>query len=247
MTPVFLEKISIHNDWQQFLTMPNLNLLAKIEQQVLVQNYTPAEDKVLRFLEFPLRQAKIIILGQDPYPQKGVATGRAFEVGNLKSWDDSFRNTSLKNILRALYRADHGEIIKYNFLKEKLGSDFPVLPPGELFSHWEKQGVLLLNTSFTCEIGSPGSHSKTWSEFTNRLLTYINKTAPKVIWFLWGNHAIKATGHLKIKKKISTMHPMMCYDIQDRKRDFLYGDINCFELCSELIDWTGCGKSRPLG
>jgi len=87
-------------------------------------------------------------LGQDPYPQTGVATGRAFEVGTLKSWNQPFKNISLKNILRALYKAYSGQIIKFSQLKEKFDNEFSVLPPGKLFEHWEKQGVLLLNTSF---------------------------------------------------------------------------------------------------
>ncbi|MDD4107424.1 MAG: uracil-DNA glycosylase [Prolixibacteraceae bacterium] len=214
-------------------------MIKLIEDSVVSDCYTPAADKVLRFFELPLESAKIIIVGQDPYPQPGVATGRAFEVGNLISWDQPFRNISLKNILRAVYKAYRGEIITYSELKSKFRDEFPVLPPSQLFSYWESQGVLLLNTSFTCRPGSPGSHKNLWDEFTNRLLGYINDNTPDSTWFLWGNHARSATQHLQICNSISTMHPMMCYDDPGRDNDFLYGKKNCFEPFRDIIDWTG--------
>ena len=239
MSSVFLKNIAVNDIWQPFLNSSITRLLKEIESQISGRPYTPCTDKVLRFLEFPLHEAKVVILGQDPYPQEGAATGRAFEVGDLTTWEQSFRNISLKNILRAVYKAYTGEIISYSNLKEKLKSDFPVLPPGELFVHWEKQGVLLLNTSFTCEPGYPGSHKQLWKNFTAKLLNFINQKADGAVWFLWGNHAAEASGGIELKNAISMMHPMMCYDNPSRPADFLYGDINCFERLIPAIDWTG--------
>ncbi len=243
---LFLKKQNIHSDWFAFLTNENRSLVFSIEAEVKKSGFTPPAEKVLRFLSFPLTSAKIIIIGQDPYPQPGVATGRAFEVGNLKSWNQPFKNISLKNILRTLYKAYTGEVVKFSLLKEKLDNEFPVLPPGKLFTHWEKQGVLLLNTSFTCEPGNPGSHQKNWAEFTSRLLVYIQQTAPEVIWFLWGNHAQQAATGLTIKSKIETMHPMMCYDTPGRDTDFLFGKVNCFEPFIDGIDWTGFAQKKGV-
>lgn len=236
---LFLKEQNIHSDWFSFLTDENRSLILRIETEVEKSGFTPTADKVLRFLSYPLSSAKIIILGQDPYPQPGAATGRAFEVGTLKSWNQPFKNISLKNILRAVYKAYTGEVIKFNQLKEKLDNEFPVLPPGKLFSHWEKQGVLLLNTSFTCETGKPGSHQRHWAEFTGKLLAFIQQNAPQATWFLWGNHAQEATKNIGLQKRIETMHPMMCHEAPNRETDFLFGKINCFEPFVEEIDWTG--------
>jgi uracil-DNA glycosylase len=243
---LFLKKQNINSDWLSFLTDENRSLIFDIENEVKKTGFTPPEDKVLRFLSFPLSLAKIIILGQDPYPQPGTATGRAFEVGTLKSWNQPFKNISLKNILRALYKAYTGEVINYNKLKEKLDNEFPVLPPGKLFSHWEKQGVLLLNTSFTCEPGKPGSHQKLWEGFTGKLLEFIREKVPEATWFLWGNHASEATKNLGLHKSIKTMHPMMCHKSPERESDFLYGKLNCFEPFIGEIDWTGFGLKKGL-
>ncbi len=241
---LLLYNLNIHNDWFPFLEEGNLQLILDIEKEIKDAEFTPEAGLVLRFLSQPLKTVKIIILGQDPYPQPGVATGRAFEVGNLKSWNHPFKNISLKNILRALYKAYTGDIIKFNLLKEKLDNEFPVLPPGKLFSHWEKQGVLLLNTSFTCEPGKPGSHRYLWESFIKNLLLYINGQAPEATWFLWGNHAREAVKGINLKNRIEIMHPMMCHEGEGRETDFLYGKINCFEQFVGKIDWTGFGFKR---
>ena len=241
---LFLESLPVHGDWNCFLSEKVTEELLAIEKQVVISGFTPDEDKVLRFLTFPLLSARIIILGQDPYPQPGVATGRAFEVGNLVSWSQPFRNISLKNILRALYKAYSGEVISYSRLKEKFYNEFPILPPGQLFGHWESQGVLLLNTSFTCEPWKPGSHYKLWNSFTFKLLEFIAEQAPGATWFLWGNHALEATRQLNLRSKVETLHPMMCYSIPSRTNDFLYGEINCFSPFADLIDWTGYPLKR---
>ena len=244
MNSVFLENLTIHPDWNLFLTHETTNLIRQIESEILTGEFTPSAEKVLRFLELPLLSAKVIILGQDPYPQPGVATCRAFEVGTLKSWNEPFKNISLKNLVRALYKSCSGKVLTYTKIKEKLDNEFPLLPPGKLFQYWEQQGVLLLNTSFTCIPGNPGSHKKVWEVFTFQLLNYINNNHPAVTWFLWGNHAEEATSELHIRKAVRTLHPMMCFDNPGRQNDFLYGDVNGFQLLQNEIDWTGFGGSK---
>lgn len=243
---LFLKSITIHSDWKSFLSKEIVDLIFQIEAEIVKNNFTPSPEKTLRFLELPLLSVKVIILGQDPYPQTGVATGRAFEVGKLKSWNAPYRNISLKNILRALYKAYSGKIINYNSLKAKFDNEFPVLPPNKLFKHWENQGVLLLNTSFTCQPGIPGSHKRLWETFSNRLLHFIHLQNNSVIWFLWGNHALEATKNIDIKHKIVSQHPMMCYEKEGRDTDFLFGQINCFEQLINEIDWTGFKLSNNL-
>lgn len=246
MQSEFLSRISIHKTWEPFLSWETRNQILEIEKNVLAGEINPASKNVLRFLEFPLGSAKVIILGQDPYPQPGAATGRAFEVGNLQSWNQPFKNISLKNILRAIYKAYTGRVLKFSELKEKFDNEFPVLPPDKLFAHWEKEGVLMLNTSFTCSPGKPGSHRKNWEAFTFSLLEYIQNNAEEATWFLWGNHAREATKNLKLRKSIFIMHPMLCYDLPGRSNDFLYGTQNCFEPFIGEIDWTGFKLQKGL-
>ncbi len=240
-------KKPIHSSWNGFVHLAFEELLI-IENEIFKKgNYTPQEDKILRFLTLDLTKCKIVILGQDPYPQNGIATGRAFEVGTLKSWHDKFSNISLKNILRAIYYAYCNDYLKYSEITNKIVDTpllfneerFEILPPNKLFINWEEQGVLLLNTSFTCEIGFPGSHSSIWKVFTLKLLDYISKANANLIWFLWGNHAIEITSSIKIDKMYISMHPMMCYESEGRENDFLFGKTNCFKETRKLIEWKG--------
>ncbi len=239
---VFLESLDkIDKSWIDFLTPHTIKLLQSIEKKIFnsCNDYTPEAGRVLHFLTFPLDKAKVIILGQDPYPQKGVATGRAFEVGTLQSWNDPFKNISLKNIIRSIYYAYHNQHLKYNEIKEILGESFIIQPPGQLFKNWEKQGVLLLNTSFTCETGKPNSHENIWYPFTQKLLDYIHQKNGSIIWFIWGNNAKCITSEIKINHKIESMHPMMCYNKPGRENDFLFGKVNPFVETKNMINWLG--------
>ncbi len=238
----FLDSLSqINPNWNSFLTDEMIDLIKKIEYKILEQDaeFTPPANKVLRFLTVPFNEVSVIILGQDPYPQQGVATGRAFEVGTLNSWQDTFNNISLKNIIRAIYKAYKGEYLKYSEIKKEIGLFFQLKSPDQLFFSWEQQGVLLLNTSFTCQVGKPNSHEKLWREFTNHLLNYIAKNNKDAVWFIWGNNAKSIVSGIPIQKKIASMHPMMCYDKPDRTDDFLFGEVNCFEETKNKINWLG--------
>ncbi|MBI9062733.1 MAG: uracil-DNA glycosylase [Marinilabiliaceae bacterium] len=237
----------VHNSWKTFLTEEIIQLITDIEKILNEKGgaVTPPDNRVFHFLSQDLGAVKVLIIGQDPYPQEGVATGRAFEVGSLKSWHDTFRNVSLKNIIRALYQAETGEYLTYSLIRKQLGvaglfdAPFKLLPPDQLFKHWEQEGVLLLNTSFTCQIGKPGSHAKLWSEFTRELLTFINAANSEINWFLWGNHARGITDHLTLKNSFASNHPMIC---KVGESDFLFGCVNPFKATAKMIDWTG--KSR---
>ncbi len=238
----FLDSLnSIDKSWNDFLTPEIIQEIKSIENSILgsEKDFTPVTPFVLRFLERSLLNVKVIILGQDPYPQKGVATGRAFEVGTLRSWGEKFSNISLKNIIRAIYYANNNTYLKYSEIKPKIGTEFLIKSPYELFVKWEKQGVLLLNTSFTCEIGNSNSHEKLWRNFTNKLLEYIASYNSQIIWFLWGNNAKSIVTDIDIKNKIESMHPMMCYDKPGRDDDFLFGETNTFLETKNLINWLG--------
>ncbi|MCY1635089.1 uracil-DNA glycosylase [Marinifilum sp. D737] len=245
---IFLSSLNIHESWNSFLTDEIIDLIKSIESSIQIESATPKKELVLRFLEMDLHAIPVVILGQDPYPQEGVATGRSFEVNGLNSWFDKFRNVSLKNILRSIYKAYTAEELKYSEILKKLNEgdrlpmegDFKVLPPNQLFRYWwEKENVLLLNTAFTCEIGNPNSHTKIWSKFTQKILSHIADKNKEAVWFLWGNNAQKIVADIQIENKIETSHPMMCYQ---RDNDILFGKINPFTETKNKVDWLGLNK-----
>jgi len=245
----FLNKRTIANGWSDFLTQSNIESINEITKNVLadINNDTellcPSPEKVFRFFETPLQNIKVIILGQDPYPQKGIATGRAFEVNGLKSWNSPFRNPSLQNIVRSIIKAKTGEILRFNEIRALLNNDISIHPPDKIFSSWEKQGVLLLNKSLTCTLNKPNSHLEYWDSFTKELLNFINNRIPTAYWFIWGNYALNAIEHIKPSNTIFSYHPSRC---QNRENDFLYGDINCFYETKDIVDWSGYIKHPSL-
>lgn len=237
----FLDPAKIHASWNDFLLPENKQLILDIEKKIrsTALPFTPEPGLVLRFLQVPLTEIKIIVLGQDPYPQPETATGRAFEVNGLHSWLQTYKNTSLKNIVRLIYKTYKHEICSYEHIKKQIaGRSFAIAPPHHLFENWEKQGVLLLNTSFTCQIGKTGSHAGIWESFSQKLLHFLS-AQKNITWFLWGQHAIDATLSVPIEKKIVTFHPMMCFEKPGRDLDFLYGKTNPMEQTMESINWLG--------
>lgn len=107
----FFKNLNIDNSWKDFIYKEsNILELQKIEKTI-GQNYYPSTDNVFRFLENDLLSIKYIILGMDPYPsyfiENGkimpIATGRSFEVANIKSWKEKYKQKSLAMIIKTLY------------------------------------------------------------------------------------------------------------------------------------------------
>lgn len=133
--------------------------------------YPPVEDMFSCFALCPYEDVKVVILGQDPYHGPNQAHGLSFSVKpGIKV------PPSLKNI--------------YKELKTDLDIDAP--KHGYLVS-WAKQGVLMMNTSWSVEEGNAGSHKKFgWAKFTQRVLDKLNHHPQPLVFILWGNHAIDA-------------------------------------------------------
>lgn len=232
--------INIHNSWNAFLTKEIVEELNNIEQRIGT-NINPQQSNVLRFLQCDLKSLKAAILGQDPYPEKGRATGRAFEVGDLRSWNDKFRQVSLKNIIRLIHKGynninDYKDIKKFSEIQEEIKAGaFKILPPNEIFSSWEKQGVLLLNTYLSVEAGITGSHIAIWEPFSIKLLDFISNENKNINWFLWGKQAEDKKKYIKNGTFYISRHPMMCSEKYED--DFLKN--NCFKETKDIINWLG--------
>lgn len=230
----------IHKSWNSFLSDEILNEITTIENSISPPYNPESKDKILRFLTLDLSKIKIVWLGQDVYPGKGVATGRAFEAGNIKSWLEPFKQVSLKNILRLIHKTyedieAYEDILSYTEIKEviKTGA-FSIKPYDEWFDALEKQGVLLLNTSFTCQTGQANSHKTHWLSFSEKLLTYISENNCHLSWFLWGKEAEKFKPFLK-GTFYESRHPMMCSSKYEN--DFLKA--SCFKDTMDQVNWLG--------
>lgn len=230
----------VHPSWNKFLTERIVSELEGIEEKI-GSNINPEPENVLRFMKNDLYNIKVVILGQDPYPEKGRATGRAFEVGDLTSWNQKFRQVSLKNIVRLIYKNyndidDYRQIKKFSQIQKEIkDGTFSILPPDKIFKSWEKQGVLLLNTYLSVEAGLTGSHISIWQNFSEELLRFISEENRNISWFLWGRMAEEKKQFIKYGKYYISRHPMMCSESYED--DFLKND--CFKDTMDIIDWKG--------
>lgn len=130
--------------------------------------YPPGSLIFNAFQQTPFSKVKVVILGQDPYHNKGQAHGLSFSVPNGIA-----PPPSLVNIFKEL--------------KSDLGIE---LPENGNLEKWAHQGVLLLNASLTVRQNEPGSHSKIgWLQFTDQVIKKISEEKEGVIFLLWGKFA----------------------------------------------------------
>ena len=136
------------------------------------------------FKQTPFHTIKVVILGQDPYHNKGQAHGLSFSVPNGID-----KPPSLLNIFKEL--------------KKDLGIE---ISEGGNLEKWASQGVLLLNASLTVRQNEPGSHAKIgWLQFTDQVIRKISEQKEGIIFLLWGKFAqekqtlIDETNHFVLK------------------------------------------------
>lgn len=182
----------------------------KVLNSIEKQNYVPVRKDVFKAFELtPYDQTRVIILGQDPYPNKYHAMGLAFSVPHTTKLIPS----SLSNIFKELV--------------DDTGCPYP--KHGDL-TNWARQGVLLLNTSLTVIEGKPGSHSDIgWDELTKEVIDILNDR--NVVYVLWGKQAQNYLPHIHNKDRvIMSAHPsgLSAY------RGFIGS--RCFSRINEIID-----------
>ncbi|MDP4284288.1 MAG: uracil-DNA glycosylase [Bacteroidota bacterium] len=120
------------------------------------------------FEKTPFANLKVVILGQDPYHNRGQAHGLSFSVP-----EGVPKPPSLLNIFKEL--------------KNDLGLEIP--GNGNL-EKWASQGVLLLNASLTVRQNEPGSHSQIgWLRFTDSVIRKISEQKEGIVFLLWGKFA----------------------------------------------------------
>ena len=150
--------------------------------------YPPRELIFNAFKLTPLEEIKVVIIGQDPYHEKGQAMGLAFSVP-----DTCKCPPSLNNIFKEI------EI--------ELGT--PCDKIGDL-TYLTRQGVFLINTILTVEEGKPMSHKiKEYSYFMQDLLGFLDNLDQPIVFMLWGGPAQKYEKFITNKnhKIIKRTHP----------------------------------------
>lgn len=124
----------------------------------------------------PLHNLRVVIIGQDPYPNllngSPVATGIAF--ANSPATPSSSYSPSLGVLMESVinFSLPHGSVTFDPSLEK-----------------WERQGVLMLNSALSCIAGRTGFHALLWRPFIKSLLTSLSLHVNGIVYVLMGAEA----------------------------------------------------------
>lgn len=165
-----------------WLSENDINSCIKDIEWCVEKRTTPADinDIFNAFVNLTPKDVKVLIIGQDPYPDIKKAHGLAFSYKETEKAKDSLKNIFCK-------------------IKNSNPETTNLIP-------WREQGVLLLNTSLTYQKGNKDEHKKRWKKFVNCIIDNLisektkNSNEPLFI-MLWGGDANKLTPLTNTKEK----------------------------------------------
>lgn len=230
-----MEKIPdiIHESWHELLQPlfddPKMDI---IKTKLLPYcKFYPEAAHIFRVFEMPIDEVKVVVLGQDPY-FNGSAIGYAFAVS-----EKSPVPKSLDIILKEVIQPTTSE----EFVDFKLKN-----PNWKTLQHWRDQGVFLLNSALTVEIGEAGSHLGQWMWFTREVIRKLSQHHT-MIWILWGSKAqgfreYIADKRFWLKREVETVDAYNWILEAPHPAAGSYGNpkrfegCNHFKLCNEILD-----------
>jgi uracil-DNA glycosylase len=180
---------SIPTKWQSHLEL-HRNLVNEIGSRLQEladggERILPDKKWVFRALELNPEEVKVLVIGQDPYPNVQDACGLAFSVAPRKSGLPG----SLMNIQKEIL-TDIG---------------FTNTSDGDL-TRWSQQGVMLLNRILTVTAGASSSHSKWgWEQVTETIARVCGENG--AIGLLWGNSARELANFFPSERLVEGVHP----------------------------------------
>lgn len=160
--------------WMRIIDKRELeSVLSKLGPEYKRKPICPAQSNVFKAFEVcPYDKLKVVMLGQDPYPQKGVATGILF--GNKEGTRDEDLSPSL-------------QIIKEAVINFEIPHNCIIFDP--TLESWAKQGILMINSALTVEMNKIDSHVMLWRPFIASLLKKLSENETGIIYVLFGKQA----------------------------------------------------------
>lgn len=186
--------VKISEDWKNLLQEEFdkeyfTNLVSFVKSEYQSHKVYPSGKLIFNAFEScPLKELKVVIIGQDPYHGPGQAHGLSFSVPEGVAFPPSLRNI-------------------FKEINNDLGIDVP--KSGNL-ERWANQGVMLLNATLTVRAGQAGSHQKKgWEDFTNAVIRKIADGKDNLVFLLWGAYAQKKAEFIDENKHLilKSVHP----------------------------------------
>jgi uracil-DNA glycosylase len=145
-------------------------LITLVNQVNANKRFTPAlKDVFSAFEKCPVNELKVVMIGQDPYPQINVADGLAFSCSKSEECMPAI-NFLLNEVNRTVYKGH------------------PISTDPDL-TRWAEQGILLLNSALTTVIGKVGEHYDIWKPFITYLFDYLSLNCPGLVYIFVGKQA----------------------------------------------------------
>lgn len=168
--------------WAKAVDLREADRIMKKLKSIGFSNICPLPEHIFKAFKLcPLQSTRVCIIGQDPYnnlkkedngAKTPVATGIAF--ANSSNTPDKAYSPSL-------------DILRDSVIDFTIPHGITNFDPS--LESWEEQGVLLLNSALTCEIGKPGSHALLWRPFIRHLLQKLSEQMTGVVYVLLGQNA----------------------------------------------------------
>jgi len=212
---------ALHPEWQKLLADQKSNL-DQLQNQIANDPGTiPGRSSIFRAFEIPPTDYRVLILGQDPYPNPRHANGLAFAVPP----GTNPLPPTLANIFKEL-RSDLG----HGFVKT-----------GDI-APWHQRGVMLLNRHLTTRENETAAHfSFGWEEFTQRAVQELVRAREgKLVAILWGRRAQELAIDLGPATVIASPHPspLSSYRGFFGSKPFSSCNTALVALGLEPIDWS---------
>ena len=174
----------VHSSWFSILEPLETSILTTFDV-VSKGQYIPAIDRILAPLSTPVDEVKVVIVGQDPYPNAEYADGFAFSVQpEVRPFP-----ASLINIFKEL--------------ESDLGTPLPA--DGNL-ERWSRQGVLLINRTLTTVPGESHAHQRSgWMVITEAIIREVASRG--AVGILWGGNAQQMSDYFDDSCVIKSAHP----------------------------------------
>lgn len=211
-------------DWMKVLdrneTMKIMGWLRSINQSTLCPSI---KDIFKAFKLCPYNNCRVVFIGQDPYPQRGVAQGVLF--GNSSDTPENKLSSSL-------------QIIKESVINFEIPHNLITFDP--TLESWAKQGILMINSALTTEVGKIGVHMMKWRPFMIAFLKQMSMINPGIIYVLFGSQAQILEPYIsKNNYVLKIEHPAYFARTNKKMPYHIWKDINkiLYDLYGERIEW----------
>ena len=211
-------------DWMKVLdrneTMKIMGWLRTVNKETLCPNI---KDVFKAFKLCPYNKCRVIFVGQDPYPQRGVAQGVLF--GNSSNTPENKLSPSL-------------QIIKESVINFEIPHNLITFDP--TLESWAKQGILMINSALTTEVGKIGVHMMKWRPFMIAFLKQMSMINPGIIYVLFGSQAQILEPYIsKNNYVLKIEHPAYFARTNKKMPYHIWKDINkiLYDLYGERIEW----------